>query len=85
VLTTQNRQRKIADGRAQLDLQVNLMAEQKLAKLIALVEELRRDLPDVKNRVDPLADAMTHAVDPHAVATALEESIEAADAKDEER
>jgi uncharacterized membrane protein len=83
VLTTQNRQRKVADGRAQLDLQVNLLAEQKVAKLIALVEELRRDMPNVQNRADPLAEAMTHAVDPHAVATAIEESIEAAVTKGE--
>ena len=81
VLATQNRQRKISDERAQLDLQVNLLSERKLAKLIALVEELRRDMPNVKNRTDSLADAMTHAVDPHAVVSALQETIEGATTK----
>jgi uncharacterized membrane protein len=83
VLATQNRQRKISDERAQLDLQVNLLSEQKLAKLIALVEELRRDMPNVKNRSDPLAEAMTQAIDPHAVVSALHDTIEEATTKHE--
>ena len=76
VLITQNRQGKLEARRAQLDLQVNLLAEQKIAKLIALVEELRRDLPNVQNRHDPEAEAMTEAADPHAVLSALEETLE---------
>jgi uncharacterized membrane protein len=76
VLATQNRQQRNAGERALLDLQVNLLAEQKVAKLISLLEELRRDMPDVKNRTDPLAEAMTQSVDPHAVVSALQESLE---------
>lgn len=75
ILTTQNRLAKLTEQRAHLDLQVNLVAEQKVAKLIALIEELRRDLPSVANRRDSLAEAMTEAIDPHAVADELE-SIE---------
>jgi uncharacterized membrane protein len=78
VLITQNRQGKLAERRAQLDLQVSLSADQKIAKLIALVEELRRDLPSVKDRVDPEAEAMSEAADPHAVLEALEEKLEEA-------
>lgn len=77
VLTTQNRQTRHVEERAHLDLQVNLAAEQKTAKLIALLEELRRDLPNVPNRADPMAEAMTRAVDPHAALTALEETFDA--------
>jgi uncharacterized membrane protein len=76
VLATQNRQRKRSEDLERLDLQINLLAEQKLAKLISLVEELRRDMPNVVNRVDPVAEAMTQAVDPHAVADALKETME---------
>jgi len=64
ILTTQNRVAKLAQQRAQLDL----IAEQKIAKVVALLEELRRDLPSVRNRRDSLADAMTEAVDLDAVA-----------------
>jgi uncharacterized membrane protein len=76
VLTTQNRQNKRAEQRAQLDLQVNLLAEQKVAKVIALVEELRRDLPTVPNRVDRVAEVMTTPLDPDAVMTALVKTFE---------
>jgi uncharacterized membrane protein len=72
ILTTQNRVAKLTQQRAHLDLQVNLIAEEKIAKLIALVEELRRDLPSVADRRDSLADAMTKAVDVYAIAVELE-------------
>jgi uncharacterized membrane protein len=76
VLTTQNRQTRQNEQRSQLDLQVNLLSEQKIAKIIDLLEELRRDMPTVRDRVDPLAEAMMEAVDPHAVISALEDSLE---------
>jgi uncharacterized membrane protein len=71
ILTTQNRVARLAQQRAKLDLQVNLIAEEKIAKLVSLMEELRRDLPSVKDRRDSLADAMTEAVDLDAVAGEL--------------
>ena len=76
ILITQNRQAKEAEQRSQLDLQVNLVAEQKITKVIELLEELRRDLPSVRNRVDSKADAMTEAVDATAVLVALEQTLE---------
>ncbi len=75
VLITQNRQGRLAERRAQLDLQINLLAEQKVTKLVALVEELRRDLPSVRDRHDPQAEAMSEAADPAAVLSALEETL----------
>jgi uncharacterized membrane protein len=76
ILTTQNRQTHAAEQRAQLELQVSLLAEQKVAKLIALVEELRRDMPAVKNRVDEVAEVMQEPVDPFAIISALEHTLE---------
>jgi uncharacterized membrane protein len=76
VLTTQNRQVRHAEHRAHLDLQVNLLAEQKIAKLIALIEELRRDLPNVHDRKDSQAEAMTRTMDPGAVISALDENLD---------
>jgi uncharacterized membrane protein len=73
VLTTQNRQGKLAEQRAHLDLQINLLSEQKAAKIIALLEELRRDLPDVRDRVDQTAEVMQEAADPLAVLSAMEQ------------
>ena len=81
VLITQNRQARLAERRAQLDLQVNLLAEQKIAKVIALLEELRRDMPSVKDRHDPEAEAMSQAADAHAVLDALEEKLDTVEEK----
>ena len=81
VLITQNRQARLAERRAQLDLQVNLLSEQKIAKVIALMEELRRDMPSVPNRHDPEAEAMSEAANPHAVLDALEEKLDCAEEK----
>lgn len=72
VLITQNRQAKQAEHRRHLDLQVTLLVEQKVSKVIALVEELRRDLPSVRNRVDAEAEAMQEMVDPQDVLSTLE-------------
>lgn len=75
VLIKQDRQEKLAEQRAQLSLQLNLLSEQKIAKMISLVEELRRDLPDVKNRYDAEAKVMEQAADPQVVMDALEKSL----------
>jgi uncharacterized membrane protein len=77
ILISQTRQTQEAEQRSQLDLQVNLIAEQKITKVIELLEELRRDLPSVRDRVDSKADAMTTSVDATAVLAALEQTIDA--------
>jgi uncharacterized membrane protein len=73
VLITQNREAKLEKQRLELELQVNLLTEQKTTKLIRLLEELRRDLPMVKDRHDPEAAALQKPTDPGDVLAALEE------------
>ena len=75
VLITQNRQTKMLERRMHLDLQVNLLTEQKTAKLIELIEELRRDLPDVRDRRDAEAESMQRSAEPLEVMAALEELV----------
>ncbi len=75
VLVRQTRQENFAEQRAQLMLQLNLLSEQKIAKMIALLEELRADLPDVADRHDPEAEVMQAAADPIAVLEALQENL----------
>jgi len=72
VLFAQNRQSKLENQRAHLDLQVNLLTEQKVTKLIHLIEELRRDLPMVRDRDDPEAAALQQRTDAARVLLALE-------------
>ena len=73
VLSKQNRLAKLEEQRAHLDLKVTLLTEQKAAKLIDLLEELRRDLPNVKNRHDPEAAALQQPMNPELVLAALDE------------
>ena len=73
VLSKQNRFAKLAEQREHLDLKVTLLTEQKVAKLIDLLEELRRDLPNVKNRHDPEAAALQQSMNPELVLAALDE------------
>jgi len=76
VLTKQNRLAKLEEQRAHLDLKVTLLTEQKAAKLIDLLEELRRDLPNVKNRHDPEAAVLQQSMNPDLVLAALDERAE---------
>jgi uncharacterized membrane protein len=73
VLSKQNRLARLAEQRAHLDLKVTLLTEQKTAKLIHLLEELRRDLPNVRDRHDPEATALQKAMNPDRVLAALDE------------
>jgi len=52
------------------------LTEQKAAKLIDLLEELRRDLPNVRNRHDPEAAALQQSMNPDLVLAALDERSE---------
>ncbi len=75
VLVYQSRQERVAEERSHLMLQIDLLTEQKIVKLIALVEELRADLPNVRNRVDSEAEEMQQPIDPQALLVALKESL----------
>ena len=79
VLITQNRQNKTQEQRRQLDLQVNLLVEQKVTKVISLLEELRRDLPEVRDRHDEEVEAMKQTVDPHEVLATFQQMVSEAD------
>jgi uncharacterized membrane protein len=73
VLIAQNRLAKLEQQHTHLALQVNLLTEQKVTKLIHLIEELRRDLPMVKDRHDAQAAALQERADTARVASAIEE------------
>ena len=72
VLVSQARQAQLAEQRAQLQLQFGVLIEQRSAKTIQLLEELRRDLPGVHDRVDEQAEVMQHSTKPEAILEALD-------------
>jgi uncharacterized membrane protein len=73
VLTTESRAAQIEIQRRRLDLQINLLTERRTAKLIEMIDALRRDLPSVPTHDDPEVTALRERTDPHAVARAIEE------------
>jgi len=73
VLIRQNRLPRVEEDRAHLELQINLLAEQKTTKIIMLLEELRRDLPNVRDRHDQHAESLQAVTNPDAVLEAIEQ------------
>jgi uncharacterized membrane protein len=65
ILTTQRRDDQLAQQREQMTLDLAILSEQKLAKIIQLLEESRRDNPLLDNRVDRSAAEMAKPADPH--------------------
>lgn len=72
ILVTQRREDQLADRRAQLILELSLLADRKSSKVISLLEELRRDHPDVANRVDLETDDLAIPADAMAVLAAID-------------
>jgi cyclic lactone autoinducer peptide len=71
ILTTQRRADKLSGLREQLTLELAILGEQKTAKVIALLEETRRDNPQLRNREDAEAADMGRPADPEAVLKAI--------------
>jgi uncharacterized membrane protein len=67
ILITQKHDDRLATQREQLTLQLAMLNEQKSAKIIHLLEEIRRNDPDQSSHADDEAEAMAVAVDPQAV------------------
>jgi uncharacterized membrane protein len=84
ILATQRREDLIARQRAQLTLELALLSDQKTAKLIALMEEMRRDSPLIADRVDEESDAMSQPADAQSVLEAIERHALAVEEEDVE-
>ncbi|MBK4737577.1 DUF1003 domain-containing protein [Noviherbaspirillum pedocola] len=85
VLVRQNRMAQVEESRAHLELQVNLLAEQKATKIIMLLEELRRDMPDVHNRHDAHAKTLQAMTNPDDVLAEIESRhVVSGDKRDED-
>jgi uncharacterized membrane protein len=72
VLIGQNRLARLERQREQLELQVNILTEQKTTKLLHLIEELRHDLPMVRDRHDPDAASLQKPTDTAGILSVLE-------------
>jgi uncharacterized membrane protein len=78
VLLTQNNQTRLADRRAGLDLQVNLLAEQELTAILQMLHQLcARTGVDVSIR-DERVQQLLVETDVRQIAIALDEGLDAA-------
>src|SRR5579863_7105645 len=76
ILITQNREDVMVERRTQLDLQVSLLLDQKMSKLIMMVDQLRRAHPDLEDGTDPQVEALKKTVDPHQSIKTLDQLLE---------
>lgn len=76
VLIRQKRMSQVAEHRAHLDLQINLLTEQKVTKLLQIVDELRRDQTALRTRPDAEVTEMTRPADAHALMHAIKKEQE---------
>jgi len=74
ILATQQRADALAGHREQLILQLAFVSERKTAKVIALLEEQRKDSPQLQDREDVEAEQMKETVDPRAVSEAVRDA-----------
>jgi uncharacterized membrane protein len=77
IVTTERREEQLASNRAQLALEMAILNDRKISKIIELLEEMRRDSPVIKDRVDGEATQMATPTDPHAVLKAIKDVTEA--------
>jgi uncharacterized membrane protein len=79
LLTTQRRDESLSRRRELLTLELAILTDQKTTKVVALLEELRRDSPAVHDRIDPEANAMARTTNPQPVIEAIREARSAPD------
>jgi uncharacterized membrane protein len=76
VLIRQNRMAKLAEHRAHLDLQINLLTEQKVTKILQLVDELRRTAPSPRGGPDAEVAELTKRADTEVMLDAIKQQHE---------
>jgi uncharacterized membrane protein len=80
VLISQNRLAAASEKRAELDLQVNLLAEQKAAKVLDLLDQMTAQLDNMSDRFnfkpDPEVKALKVSPEPEEVLEVIEETAQ---------
>ncbi len=79
VLISQNRSNRLSERRAELDLHVNLLAEQKTAKVLDMLDTIAHQLNSMSDHFhftpDPEVDALKVSPDPQDVLAAIEDTV----------
>jgi uncharacterized membrane protein len=72
VLIRQNRMVQLAEHRAHLDLQINMLTERKVTKALELIDAMRRQL--LKQEKDAAVDELIKPADPEAIMIAIKKT-----------
>ena len=79
ILITQRHDDEMATRREQMTLELAILSEQKSAKIIALLEEFRRNDPNQGDHRDEVAEALAKPADPQVVLDAIRAAEKAED------
>ncbi len=74
IVGAQKHEDELNDHREMLALDLAILSEQKSAKIIGLLEEFRRDSPEIHDRIDPEAEAMAMPANPQSMLDAIKET-----------
>lgn len=81
VLISQNRLAQVNERRAELDLQVNLLAEQKATKILDMLDQMARELDGMSHRFnfkpDPEVQALKVSPEPQEVLAVIDQTVKA--------
>jgi len=75
ILGAQRHDDRLAEHRDMLMLELAILGEQKIAKVIQLLEEIRRDNPHIQDRVDHEAEEMALPANPRTVLKTIKEEL----------
>jgi uncharacterized membrane protein len=74
ILGAQKHEDELTEHRELLILELAILGEQKTAKVIQLLEEFRRDSPQIHDRIDQEAQVMAQPANPQSVLDAIKET-----------
>jgi uncharacterized membrane protein len=74
ILISQNYEMRVADRRSQLDLQINLLAEQENTKMLQLLDRIARKV-GATDAVDPEVEALEQATRPETLARQIDREL----------
>ncbi len=79
ILVSQNRMSKMSEQRSELDLHVNLLAEQKATKVLEVLDQIAKQLDSTSKRfnfkTDPEIEALKVSPQPQEVLKVIEEAV----------
>jgi uncharacterized membrane protein len=81
ILATQQHENRLSENRAKITLELGILSEQKLSKILEMLDRLRTDMPDVATISDPTVEALSKSPDAQSLLDDIQESGRASEAE----